>query len=181
MSLDLVRRIVKGSALTAQDHDGNLDKLEDAIEALPALSDATPQAPGTAAAGVATAASRADHVHALPAVVSTSAAGLQPATGYGEITYAAQVTLDFAARNGQMNTITLTGDLELLASNLANGRETQVRLIPGASERTLTFPVDWVFLSAKPATVPANKEMLLSFAAYGSTAASVRVVALTQP
>lgn len=34
MTLDLVRRSTKGSPLTAQDHDGNLDKLEDAIEAI---------------------------------------------------------------------------------------------------------------------------------------------------
>ena len=32
MSLDLVRRLVKGSPLTAAEHDGNLDELEDAIE-----------------------------------------------------------------------------------------------------------------------------------------------------
>lgn len=33
MTLNLIRRSVKGSPLTAADHDGNLDKLEDAIEA----------------------------------------------------------------------------------------------------------------------------------------------------
>ena len=45
------------------------------------VSDATPQTPGTAAAGTSADAARADHRHALPAVVSTSAAGLAPATG----------------------------------------------------------------------------------------------------
>ena len=34
MTLDLTRRLVKGSPLTAEDHDGNLDKLEDAIEGI---------------------------------------------------------------------------------------------------------------------------------------------------
>lgn len=52
-----------------------------------ALSDATPQAPGTAAAGTSSSASRADHVHALPAVVSSSTAGLVPATGGGTINF----------------------------------------------------------------------------------------------
>jgi hypothetical protein len=117
----------------------------------------------------------------LPGVVTTSSAGLQLATGYGSIAYAAQVTLDFAALNGQMNFITLTGALELLATNLANGRELQLRLIPGASQRTLTFPVDWVFYSPKPANIPANKELILSLAAYGATNAAVRAIALTQP
>jgi hypothetical protein len=145
------------------------------------LSDATPQAPGVAAAGTASSAARGDHVHPLPGVVTTSAAGLQPATGYGSIAYAAQVTLDFAALNGQMNSITLTDALGFLTTNLANGREVRLRLIPGASERALTFPVDWVFYSAKPANIPANKEMILSLAAYGETNATVRAIAVTQP
>ena len=33
MTLDLVRRLVKGVPLTAEEHDGNLDKLEEALEA----------------------------------------------------------------------------------------------------------------------------------------------------
>jgi hypothetical protein len=32
MALNLIRRLIKGSPLTAQEHDGNLNKLEDAIE-----------------------------------------------------------------------------------------------------------------------------------------------------
>jgi hypothetical protein len=34
VTLDLTRRLVKGSPLTAEDHDGNLDKLENAIEGI---------------------------------------------------------------------------------------------------------------------------------------------------
>ena len=45
------------------------------------LSDTTPQSPGTAAAGASSSAARGDHVHPLPPVFSTSAAGLAPATG----------------------------------------------------------------------------------------------------
>ena len=41
MSLNLIRRLIKGSALTAVDHDGNLDKLETAIEAREASGAAT--------------------------------------------------------------------------------------------------------------------------------------------
>jgi hypothetical protein len=44
VTLDLTRRLVKGEPLTAADHDGNLDKLEDAIEAR--------EASGAAAAAV---------------------------------------------------------------------------------------------------------------------------------
>jgi hypothetical protein len=116
----------------------------------------------------------------LPLVTSTTP-GLQPARGNGTIAYAAEVTLDFAALNGQFNTMTLTGALSLLASNLADGLELQLLLIPGASERTLTFPVDWKFLSPKPASIPANKECLLSFRSNSNTNAEVRVIALVQP
>lgn len=37
MTLNLIRRLVKGTPLTAAEHDGNLDKLEDAIEEREAL------------------------------------------------------------------------------------------------------------------------------------------------
>jgi hypothetical protein len=148
---------------------------------IPTPADAAPLAPGTAAVGSSTDYAREDHVHPLPGLVTSTTAGLQPATGYGSIAYAAQVTLDFAALNGQMNSITLTDALGFLTTNLANGREVRLRLIPGASERALTFPVDWVFYSAKPANIPANKEMILSLAAYGETNATVRAIAVTQP
>lgn len=52
MSLNLIRRLIKGSALTAVDHDGNLDKLETAIEAR--------EASGAAAAAVAAHVAAAD-------------------------------------------------------------------------------------------------------------------------
>jgi hypothetical protein len=114
-------------------------------------------------------------------LVSTSSAGLQPATGFGTITYAATVNLDLAALDGQVNTITLTGPLELTTSNLANGRSTGLRLIPGASSRTLIFPVDWVFVSAKPASLPANKVARLSIECHGTTNAAVVAAIAIQP
>lgn len=49
------------------------------------LSDAAPQAPGTPAAGTATDASRADHVHALPPTVTTEAAGLMRPVDLGDV------------------------------------------------------------------------------------------------
>ena len=117
----------------------------------------------------------------VPPVVSTTTAGLQPATGFGTITYAATVNLDLAARDGQVNTITATGPLELTTSNLANGRTTGLRLIPGASSRTLIFPVDWVFVSAKPASLPANKVARLSIECHGTTNAAVVAAIAIQP
>ena len=108
-----------------------------------------------------------------PGTVTTSAAGLQPASGYGTLSYAAQVTLDFAASDKTMNTISLTGALELLSSNLANGREVRLRLVCDATQRTLTFPTDWKFVGTKPANIAASKVAILSLAAFGTTNADV--------
>jgi hypothetical protein len=114
-------------------------------------------------------------------LVSTSSAGLQAPTGFGSITYAAQVALDLAVLAGQVNTITLTGALELTTSNLANGRVTGLRLIPGASARDLTFPADWKFVSAKPASLPADKVARLTIECHGTTNADVVAAIAIQP
>jgi hypothetical protein len=114
-------------------------------------------------------------------LVTSSTAGLQPASGYDAITYAAQVTLDFAALDKQMNTISLTGDLELLTSNLANGREVRLRLVNDASQRTLTFPADWKFVGAKPANIAASKVAILSLAAFGTANTDVVAAYAVQP
>jgi hypothetical protein len=120
-------------------------------------------------------------VHASVPLVSTFTAGLQAPTGFGTITYASTVDLDLAVLTGQVNTITLTGALELTTSNLANGRVTGLRLIPGASARDLTFPVDWTFLSAKPASLPADKVARLTIECHGTTNADVLAAIAIQP
>jgi hypothetical protein len=73
-----------------------------------------------------------------------------------------------AALDGQYRTITLTGDLTLTASNRATGRMAVIRLLPGASQRTLTFPVGWVFVGTKPATLAASKTAVLSLTFFGT-------------
>jgi hypothetical protein len=114
-------------------------------------------------------------------LASTSSAGLAPALGFGTITYASSVALDLAVRDGQVATITLTGSLELTTSNLANGRTTGLRLIPGDTTRTLTFPADWVFVSAKPASLPADKIARLTIECHGTTNADVIAAIAIQP
>lgn len=116
-----------------------------------------------------------------PGLVSSTTAGLQPASGYGTITYAAQVTLDFSARDKQMATISLTGNLELLTSNLANAREVRLRLVCDGTQRTLTFPTDWKFVGTKPANIAASKVAVLSLAAFGTTNADVIAAYAVQP
>jgi hypothetical protein len=114
-------------------------------------------------------------------LVSTSSAGLALPTGFGTITYASTVDLDLAVLDGQVRTITLTGDLTLTNSNLAAGRRAVIRLLPGASERTLTFPVDWAFYSDKPATIAANKGAVLSLTYFGTADADCVAAYKQQP
>jgi hypothetical protein len=106
-------------------------------------------------------------------LVSTSTAGLASATSFSTITYGASVALDFASLDAQYRTISLTGDLELTTSNLANGRTLVIRLVADGSQRTLTFPTDWKFLGTKPANIAASKVAVLSITAFGTTNADV--------
>jgi hypothetical protein len=105
---------------------------------------------------------------ATPSIVSTTQAGLMPATSFAALTYASTTNLDMAALDGQYRTITLTGDLTFTTSNRATGRTAVLRLLPGAAVRTLTFPADWVFIGIKPATLAASKTAVLSLTFFGT-------------
>jgi len=139
------------------------------LPSIPPPADAAPQPlAATAAIGSSTDYAREDHVHALPAVATTSAAGLAPATSFAALTYASTTDLDMAALDGQYRTITLTGDLTFTTSNRATGRTAVLRLLPGAAVRTLTFPAGWVFVGIKPATLAASKAAVLSLTFFGT-------------
>ena len=123
-------------------------------------------------AGIPTSFTPAAHDQAISTITDLQAgldakAPLTPAQG--TITYAATVDLDMATLNGLLRTITLTGNLTFTASNQASQRSVTLRLISGATLRTLTFPADWVFLGAKPANIAASKVGVLSLTFFGST------------
>jgi hypothetical protein len=85
------------------------------------------------------------------------------------ITYAATVDLNMTTLNGQLRTISLTGNLTLTVSNQASQRSVILRLVSDATLRTLTFPADWKFLGTKPANIAASKVGVLSLTFFGST------------
>ena len=101
-------------------------------------------------------------------LVSPAAAGLQPATSFAAITYAATVNLDMAAFDGQYRTISLSGNLTLATSNRAAGRTLVLRLISDGTQRTLTFPAGWVFVGSRPANISASKSGILSLSFFGT-------------
>ena len=114
-------------------------------------------------------------------LVTLANAGLASPTSYTALTYAATTDLDMAALDGHVRTITLTGNITFTSSNEANGRRAVIRLLPGASSRTLTFPTDWVFISTKPTTLAANKSAVLSLTFFGSTDADCIAAYSVQP
>lgn len=93
----------------------------------------------------------------------------------GILTYAATKTLNFDLITGTYQTMTLTGDVSFITSNLQNGRSVTIRLITGASDRTLTFPGTWKFIGDKPIRINAGKVGVLSILSFGTTNADVVV------
>jgi hypothetical protein len=114
-------------------------------------------------------------------LVATDAAGLQPATGFAALDYAATVNLDMAVLNGQTRVITLTGNLELTFTNRAAGRWVALRLVCDGTQRNLTFPTDLEFYGVEPENIAANKEAKLAVEFYGTTDATGRAGYIVQP
>ena len=90
------------------------------------------------------------------------------------LAYNANTELDLATLTGTHQLLTLTGAVSFTAVNLVAGRWVTIFIEPGASNRTLTFPAGWVFLSNKPATQTANKSAVLSIKANGTTSTDIR-------
>jgi hypothetical protein len=95
--------------------------------------------------------------------------------------YAATVNLDMGALAGLYLTLTLTGNVTFTTSNRAVGRAVVVRLLSGASARTLNFPSGWVFLGSVPTTLAANKTAVISVTFFGSADTDAVVAYAVQP
>lgn len=109
-----------------------------------------------------------DDIPAAAGLATTTTAGLMPASSFAAITYAADVELDLAALDGQVRTISLTGNLSLTSINRAAGRSVTLRIIADGTQRTLTFPSGWVFIGSKPANIAASKTGVLSLTFFGN-------------
>jgi hypothetical protein len=72
----------------------------------------------------------------------------------------------------QALTLTLSGNTTFTASGYAQGRIITLFLTADASLRTLAFPA-WTWLELSPASIAANKNMMISLICTGSTAGSV--------
>lgn len=90
--------------------------------------------------------------------------------GHETVSYASSLAIDFDGKPFQ--SITLTGALSITTANRGDGttiKSVVVRLIAGASNRTLTFDSNIKFVGYKPSNIIASKIGILSLTSYGST------------
>lgn len=80
--------------------------------------------------------------------------------GLTTLSYSATTDLNFDSGT-DLRSVTLAGNITLTTSNRGAGKNIVLRIIADASTRTLTFPAGWTFVTAKPASIAANKTATL--------------------
>lgn len=78
------------------------------------------------------------------------------------------IALDFSSGDGFL-TRTATETITFSGTNYLAGVSKTIRIVAGASSRTLSFPSGWIFLAAKPASLAANKVGVLTITSFGTT------------
>lgn len=83
--------------------------------------------------------------------------------------------LDFSPELPSYRTINLSGTTAFSAANYGSGRALSVRMVAGASTRTISFPTTWKWLGGGtgPTSVPANKVAMISLISYGTAESDV--------
>lgn len=97
------------------------------------------------------------------------------------VTYASPTVLDHGTGVATVQTLTLGGDLVISPVNIASGRLKILRIIGDGSTRNLVFP-GWVVVGdALPATLAANKTLLVAVLPFGLLASDCVAVAVVEP
>ena len=65
----------------------------------------------------------------------------------------------------------LTGVVTYTGSSYTAGSSVTIRVTNGSTERSLSFPTNWVFVGTKPSTIAANKVGILTVTSFGTTEA----------
>jgi len=114
--------------------------------------------------------------NAIPAIHGKSRHS-DPTTG--TLGTSGTVTVDFNTNN-DLFTQALSGNVTYASSNRASGRSATIRINPGASNRTPTFPSGWKFFGSKPDVFEANTLYLMTLTCFGSADADVHVAVAKQ-
>lgn len=81
-------------------------------------------------------------------------------------------TLDFSTGDEIVRS-TRGGTLTLAGNNYTAGVSKTVIWNGGSSNRSVSFPSQWVFVSFKPTSLPANKRGVLALTCHGNSASDV--------
>lgn len=81
------------------------------------------------------------------------------------------ISIDFNA--AALKALTLSGNTTFTTANLAAGISVSMMVTADGTNRTLTFPAGWIWVSLTPATLNANKNAVLSLISRSSTDANV--------
>lgn len=105
------------------------------------------------------------------ATISEIATGKNFAVNVGTLsTTSGTQQLDFTSQGYLTHSI--TGNITYTATNYAAGKSLSVRITSGGTARNLTFPTNWVFVGAKPTSIAASKNAVLSITSFGTTEAN---------
>jgi len=78
--------------------------------------------------------------------------------------------LDFTSQGYLTHSI--TGNITYTATNYSEGKSLSVRITSDGTARNLAFPTNWVFVGAKPTSIAASKNAVLSVTSFGTTEAN---------
>jgi hypothetical protein len=78
------------------------------------------------------------------------------------------VNLDISALTGSYQSITMAGAITFTTSNRGAGRSVTLRLDPGASSRSLTYPTGWRFVGTRVTTLNSTKLAVLTITFFGT-------------
>lgn len=79
------------------------------------------------------------------------------------------VNLDFSA-DRLVNRVP-TGTVAVTGSNYTAGKSVTLRISNGGTNRNITFPANWKFVSFKPTSIAANKTGVLAVTSFGTAEA----------
>ena len=105
------------------------------------------------------------------ATISEIATGKNFAINVGTLsTTSGTQGLDFTSQGYLTHSI--TGNITYTATNYSEGKSLSVRITSDGTARNLTFPTNWVFVGAKPTSIAASKNAVLSVTSFGTTEAN---------